>query len=98
MKEFSRSFYHTTAWLACREAVMSRDGKLCVDCLKKGLYTPAQEVHHIIPLTPQNITDASIALGMDNLVSLCRECHKARHKPQEERYSVDEYGRVTIRD
>lgn len=97
MREFSRSFYHSTAWLNARETAMSRDGRLCVDCLKKGLYNPAVEVHHIQELTPENINDASIALGLDNLVSLCRDCHKARHKPQEERYTVDEYGRVTIK-
>lgn len=98
MRDFSRGFYRTKQWQAAREAAMQRDGRLCVDCLKKGIYTPAEEVHHVIPLTPQNISDPAITTGLDNLVSLCRECHKHRHKPEPERYRVDEYGRVIIRN
>ncbi|MBR2096592.1 MAG: HNH endonuclease [Prevotella sp.] len=97
MREFAREFYRTKAWQAAREAAMSRDGRLCVDCLRKGMYTPAEEVHHVIPLTPDNINDPSISLALDNLVSLCRECHKARHHPEQPRYKVDEYGRVIIK-
>ena len=71
---------------------------LCQDCLKKGMYTPADEVHHIVELTPENITDPEIALNPGNLVSLCRSCHKSRHeiKPAR-RYTIDEMGRVTIK-
>ena len=76
---------------------MHRDSFLCQDCLAEGRYTPAEEVHHIIPLTPENIHSPSIALNPDNLVSLCRSCHKARHGTQPERYEVDELGRVTIK-
>lgn len=96
MKEFARTFYSSGAWKNIREAVKKRDGKLCVDCLKKGIYTPAEEVHHIIELTPENINDPEISLNMDNLVSLCRECHQKRHEVNTKRYKVDEYGRVTI--
>ena len=75
---------------------MHRDSFLCQDCLAEGRYTPAEEVHHIEPLTPDNISDQSIALNPDNLVSLCRECHKARHSTRQSRYEVDELGRVKI--
>ena len=75
---------------------MHRDSFLCQDCLAEGRYTPAEEVHHIEPLTPDNISDQSIALNPDNLVSLCRECHKARHSTRRSRYEVDELGRVKI--
>lgn len=74
---------------------MARDAWLCQDCLKRGRYTPAEEVHHIRELTPDNINDPSITLNPDNLVSLCRECHKQRHGARERRYKVDEFGRVT---
>ena len=74
---------------------MQRDYYLCADCLRKGIYTPADEVHHIIPLTPENINDESISLNMENLVSLCRDCHEQRHKQnRSERYIVNELGRV----
>lgn len=76
---------------------LKRDRYLCADCAKAGKTTAAEEVHHIIPLTPENIDDPRITTGLDNLVSLCRECHRARHGAREKRYTVDEMGRVTIR-
>ena len=36
-------------------------------------------VHHKVELTPGNINQYGIALGSDNLVSLCHECHNKRH-------------------
>lgn len=91
MREFAKQFYKSQAWRNVREMVMQRDHRLCVDCLMEGLYTPAEEVHHIIELTPENISDPRIALDESNLVSLCKECHKRRHKPI--RHKVDAFGR-----
>lgn len=76
---------------------MHRDAFLCQDCLANGRYTPAEEVHHIIELTPENITDQSISLNPGNLISLCRECHKVRHGARVTRYTVDELGHVKIK-
>ena len=74
---------------------MQRDHRLCVDCLDRGMITPAEAVHHVIELTPDNINDQSISLNMDNLVSLCRECHEARHKKEEvRRYQIGADGSV----
>lgn len=94
MKYWAKKFYKSVAWQGCRESVMQRDHRLCVDCMKKGLVVPAEEVHHIIELNPKNIWDPDISLNPDNLVSLCRECHKRRHGARERRYEVDELGRV----
>ena len=41
---------------------------------------PAEEVHHVIHLAPQNIWDVSVSLNPDNLRSLCRECHFKQHR------------------
>ena len=95
MKYWAKKFYKSLAWQRCRERIMSRDHRLCVDCLKHGYITPAEEVHHIQELTPEYINDPSIALADDNLVSLCRECHRNRHG-NKKRYKVDEFGRVTV--
>jgi len=97
MQAWAEAFYKSQAWKDIRDVAIRRDAYLCVDCMKSGKVTPAEEVHHIIPLTPENITDASITLNMDNLVSLCRECHKARHGARQRRYTVDDLGRVTIK-
>ena len=50
-------------------------------CQSKGCYNPAEEVHHIIHLTEENINDPNITVNPKNLISLCGECHKAIHKP-----------------
>ena len=65
--------------------------------MKEGKINPAEEVHHIKFITPQNITDPNITLNYSNLVALCRECHKKRHGARQRRYTIDEYGRVTPR-
>ena len=97
MKPWAEFFYKSQQWKHCRDYILKRDKGLCQDCLKKGRLTPAEEVHHITPLTPENITDPSITLNEENLISLCRECHKARHGARDLRYTVDDFGRVTMK-
>ncbi len=96
MKEYAKHFYSSKAWKTIRENVKKRDRYLCVDCFKAGRYVPAEEVHHIVEITPENINDPSITLNEKNLVSLCKECHKKRHGSRQRRYITDEYGRVII--
>ena len=74
-REFSKSFYNSKEWKAVREFCLLRDHYACVKC-----GAPAEEVHHIIKLTPENILNTDICLNQDNLVSLCRECHFNEHK------------------
>jgi 5-methylcytosine-specific restriction endonuclease McrA len=93
MEDWKR-FYKTANWQACRAYVWKRDGGLCVDCKKKGMITPAEEVHHVIPLTAENVKDPNVSLNPENLVSLCRECHKNRHGTIGRRYTIGEDGRV----
>jgi 5-methylcytosine-specific restriction protein A len=42
---------------------------LCEQCRKDGKLTPAQEVHHIVPLLAGGTHDER------NLMSLCTSCH-----------------------
>lgn len=99
MQDWAVGFYSSGAWKQIRELAKKRDHYLCVDCLRNGKITPAEEVHHIIPLTPDNINDPMIALRLENLKSLCRECHK-KYDPKRvpKRYKIDEAGRVTIKE
>ena len=55
-----------------RRMALQRDGYLCQWCLRKGIHRRAEEVHHIVRVD----VDASQALTLGNLVSLCRECHE----------------------
>lgn len=97
MQPWAESFYKSTMWQSCRDSVIRRDAFLCVDCLKSGRYNTAEIVHHVLPITPGNIDNPNITLNPENLVSLCRECHALRHGARQRRYTVDEFGRVTIR-
>lgn len=42
---------------------------LCEECLKRGLYVPAQEVHHIKPVKWGG------EHSFDNFMALCQSCH-----------------------
>lgn len=100
-------FYKTIRWKECRNAYMKYARGLCEECLKKGLFTPAQIVHHKIHLTPETINDPNIALNWDNLEAVCRKCHAEVHEEEyrvnsnrrrrEKRYTIDSFGRVTAK-
>lgn len=94
---FARRFYDSYAWQQCRKAYLKSVGNLCESCLKCGQITPADEVHHKIKLTPQNIDDPNVTLNWENLEALCEGCHKSAHK-MKRRYKVDEAGRVVVLD
>lgn len=74
-QKFSELFYQSKEWKQVREFVLMRDRYCCQRC---GL--PAQEVHHIIHLSPENIWDVKVTLNPQNLVSLCKECHFKEHR------------------
>lgn len=68
--------------------------------MKRGIYKPGVEVHHIEELTPLNIHRPEVALNVDNLVLLCRECHKARHdtRTRDRRYVIGDGGEVIVNE
>lgn len=61
----------TRAWRRLREFILSRDGRRCVRCGSLRYLT----VHHI-DLNPRNDNE-------ENLVTLCEDCHKLKHKEAE---------------
>ena len=96
-REFARQFYKSAAWQQARKLALIRDHGMCQT---PGCFMPADEVHHIIELTPRNIGDPSIALSLDNLTCLCRECHRRVHRGDEEekRYHFDANGNMVIEE
>ena len=92
--EFSDGFYKSWAWKRCRDSYLTSVGNLCERCLAKGLIVPADQVHHKIRLTPENINDPTISLNHDNLEALCMDCHQAEHK--QKRWRCDPEGHVRI--
>ena len=91
---FARAFYTSRAWVKCSRAYRKSKGGLCERCWSKGLVVPGAEVHHKIRLTPENLSDPSIALNWENLELLCKDCHTEEHSKR--RWRVDELGHVSI--
>ena len=56
------------AWKRIRDRYIKAH-PLCEECEKEGRLTPAEEVHHIIPLSKGGGNENS------NLMSLCKSCH-----------------------
>lgn len=79
-KAFSDKFYHSKRWKRCRTNYIENrrmvDGGMCERCHEKV----GEELHHKIVLTPENINNAEISLGEDNLVWLCKDCHFEVHR------------------
>ena len=97
MKKYAEKFYSSIEWQRCRDLYKNTVGGICEDCLEHGLFTPAEIVHHIQPITKENINDPEITLNPKNLRCLCRECHAKAHGARSRRYILDELGRVSVK-
>jgi hypothetical protein len=71
---YAVSFYNSLAWRRCQTAFMKSKNYICERC--GGL---AKIAHHIIFITPENISDPMITLNWDNLQALCLDCHNSIH-------------------
>ena len=79
-----QSVYNTTTWRKLRLAYLM-ENPLCEECLKIDKVTPAEEVHHIIPISKGETVEEMKNLAFDdkNLCSLCKNCHREIHKEME---------------
>lgn len=104
-QRFSKAFYNSKLWQDTREYIMQRDVYLCRIC-----GAPAEEVHHIEHLTPENIKDPQVTVNPKNLISLCKDCHFTQHggdkrrgiqaksrQLQQSEYEFDENGMLIRR-
>ena len=96
MKEYAESFYKSKAWQNCRAEYVKTKQGLCERCLKAGVVTPGEIVHHKIFMTPENIHRPEIVLSFENLELLCRAHHAQMHG-QAKRFTVDAAGHVAPR-
>ena len=96
MKEYAKQFYKSAAWQQCRKGYIKSVGGLCEDCLARGIYTPGIVVHHINPITPENIRDPAVTLSYDNLRLVCQDCHAKEHHPSGLRYGYGPNGEILI--
>ncbi|MBC7076595.1 MAG: HNH endonuclease [Syntrophomonadaceae bacterium] len=65
----TRKLYGKT-WKRIRDRYIAKHS-LCEECRKSGKLTPAEEVHHIIPLSQGGTNEDG------DLMSLCARCHSA---------------------
>jgi len=68
-----RRFYQSKQWKSVRMHIRMKKRGICEECGQAGW-----EVHHIIPLTAENVNDPSISIGEANLQLLCTSCHDAK--------------------
>ena len=61
-------------WQKVRKIKIMRN-PTCEQCDKQGVDKIATIVHHIMPID----THPELRLSMDNLMSLCNECHEEIH-------------------
>ena len=75
-----KNLINTKRWRGLRKIQLSNH-PLCADCYQVGIIEPACEVHHVIPVESVSNREERKRLMFDinNLVSLCHECHKRRH-------------------
>lgn len=105
-KEFAKSFYKSKEWKRCRTMYAASVGGLCERCLRNGIVTAGEIVHHKIHVTPETINDPQVLLSWSNLELVCRECHhklhdEQMHKPASgygRRFSVDSDGKITAKE
>ena len=67
-------FYRSDAWKIARAIKIANACGVCEECGAIGT-----EVHHIVHLTPENVTDPSVATNQENLKLLCNNCHSHAH-------------------
>lgn len=91
-KDFAKQFYKSRQWELARNAYIKEVGGLCEDCKARGIYKPGVIVHHIIPLTADNIRDLNVSLNPKNFRLVCRDCHAEAHPKSEKRYFFSEDG------
>lgn len=72
--------YATRRWRRLR-ALKLYDNPLCELCEQRGVVKPAIDVHHKRSFMSVSVAEGrdELAYDMDNLMSLCKECHQKIH-------------------
>lgn len=86
-------FYVWSKWLHVREQVLEMDKHECQDCKANGRYTRATTVHHnqFVKRHPEFALEIWYTFQgkqYRNLISLCNECHEARHNYRQKNKKV----------
>lgn len=78
---WAAAFYKSEAWRSLRRALIQERGTVCPVCHRDYMSDTSKLIaHHIQELTPETVTDASIALNPSNVELICFDCHNKAHK------------------
>ena len=66
----------------------------CERCYKKGIYNSAYIIHHKEYVTDLNYEDDNVFFNIENLESLCLDCHNKEHFGIKVDYTFDEEGNL----
>lgn len=83
--------YKSKRWQKLRQQKLIMN-PLCERCQAKGIYNSAYIIHHKEYITDLNYQDDNIFYNINNLESLCHECHNKEHFKDKEEYFFDENG------
>ncbi len=90
-----QTFYASDAWRNFRMRLIAERGLLCEHCKEKVVVARDLTLHHIVPLSTENVRDTSVSLNPANVVVVHHACHNQIHKrnvTKEERKVVIVYG------
>ncbi|CAM2773662.1 HNH endonuclease [Fructilactobacillus fructivorans] len=78
-------FYRTRNWVHLRQQTLERDHYVCQYCKAiEKLTTNAKTVDHIVPIE----FDDSKKSNLDNLATICRNCHRLKTKWKQDYYGT----------
>lgn len=75
-----RMIYNSRRWQRLRDIKFAND-PLCEVCARKGITTPAEDIHHIVSFMSTDDPQQRLWLAYDysNLMSVCKKCHQNIH-------------------
>jgi len=90
-QDYAKQFYGSSQWKKARSLYLSSQFFICEDCGEI-----ASIVHHIKPITPNNINDPNITLNQNNFKAVCEDCHTLIHSGGVKQNGVtfDENGNI----
>lgn len=81
-----KAFYNSAAWERLRQEVLEEQHHECQLCKAKGLFSPADTVHHKEAVRKR----PDLALTKRNLQALCNQCHYEIHHTKKHREQLNE--------
>ena len=82
MRKLRQTAYQNKHWRKLRDTYL-KEHPVCEECLKKGVVTAADDVHHIKSPFRGGEINYNLLLDYHNLESVCKECHGNIHAGQQ---------------